>query len=335
MATPTPAEIERYVALARIALRHYDLVDPAAEFLRHNENLTFRVAAAGGRERYLLRLHRPAPSNFLVQSRGSLESELLWLEALGHETDIAVQRPIRNRRSQMVTAIAPIGETAPLLCSLLTWIEGEPFRQEAADAPQVAGRLGELLARLHDHASRWVLPPGFTRVTFGPEFLKRTVMLLKGGVEQGLIGPRDYAVLDETAERVRSIIARLPRDRRWWGVIHADLQGGNILVHNDDIRAIDFSLCGFGHYLFDLGIALPCVKSHLRGPLLEGYRRHRSLPENHVQLLEAFALFGMFNCYAFLMPNTDTRDWIRRRVPEVAGTHCRSLLAGEPFLDQL
>jgi hypothetical protein len=39
---------------------------------------------------------------------------------------ITVQRPVRNRRSQLVTAIAPIGESTPLLCSLLTWIDGEP-----------------------------------------------------------------------------------------------------------------------------------------------------------------------------------------------------------------
>jgi Ser/Thr protein kinase RdoA (MazF antagonist) len=335
MTTPTPADIERHNTLARIALRHYNLLDPTPEFVRFNENLTFRVTAAAGREQYLLRLHRSAPSNFLVQSPASLESELLWLEALSRDTDITVQRPVRNRRHQLITTITPIGETAPLLCSLLTWIDGGPLPQDTPSAPLLVQRLGGLAARLHDHASRWTLPAGLTRVTFGPEFLTRTLSLLKDGVEQGLFGPADLAILDETAERIRSIIAPLPRDRQSWGLIHADLQGNNILVHGDDVRPIDFSLCGFGHFLFDLAVALPCLKADLREPLLDGYRRLRPLPENHVQLLEAFALFGMFNCYAFLMPNPACHDWIRRRVPTVTQTHCRALLAGEPFLSNI
>jgi Ser/Thr protein kinase RdoA (MazF antagonist) len=335
MSTPTPAEIDRYIALARIALRHYNLVDPAVEFLRLNENLTFRVTTATSREHYLLRLHRSAPSNFLVQSPASLESELLWLDALARDTAITVQRPVRNRRGRLVTAITPIGESTPLLCSLLTWIDGEPFRQDAPNAPQLAERLGELIAKLHNHAATWDPPRGFTRVTFGLEFLKRTVMLLKGGVEQRLFSPQDFAILDETADRIRSLIAPLPRDRQCWGLIQADLQGSNILAHEGDVRPIDFSLCGFGHFLFDLGIAVPSLKPHLREPLLEGYRRGRPLPDSYIQTLEVFALFSMFNCYAFLLPDPACHDWIHRRVPVVAATHCRALLAGEPFLAQL
>jgi Ser/Thr protein kinase RdoA (MazF antagonist) len=332
MTTPTPADIDRHVALARIALRHYDLVDPTPEFIRFNENLTFGVTAGAGRDRYLLRLHRSAPSNFLVQSPTSLESELLWLEALTKDTNIVVQRPTRNRRSQLVTTITPIGESTPLLCTLVTWIDGGPLAQDSFNARELAHGLGELIAKLHDHAAGWDPPRGFTRATFGPEFLKRTVVLLKDGVEQGLFRSQDLAIVDETADRIRSIIAPLPRDRQSWGLIHADLQGNNILVHGDDVRPIDFSLCGFGHFLFDLGVALPCVKSDLREPLLDGYRRHRSLPEDHVRLIEAFALFGMLNCYAFLLPDPACHDWIRRRAPEVAATYCRALLSGEPFL---
>ena len=335
MSSTPPAEIERFAAIARIALRHYGLIDPVAQFLRFNENITFRVTAAAGRDRYLLRIHKSATSNFLVQSPASLESELLWLEALARDTDIVVQQPIRNKRGQMVTAITPIGETAPLLCTLLTWIDGGPFPREGDDALPLAERLGELAARLHEHAGRCTVPAGFTRVTYGPEFLKRTITLLKDGVERGLIGPRDMAVLDDVADRIRSIIAPLPRDRQSWGLIHADLQGNNILVHEGDVRAIDFSLCGFGHFLFDLAVALSCVKPDLREPLMNGYCRHRALPADHMQFVEAFALFGMLNCFAFLLPDSQSGNWIRRRVPEVAGTHCLAWLDGKPILATL
>jgi Ser/Thr protein kinase RdoA (MazF antagonist) len=332
MSSTPPAEIERFAAIARIALRHYSLVDPVAEFLRFNENLTFRVTAAAGRDRYLLRIHKSATSNFLVQSPATLEGELLWLEALARDTDVAVQKPVRSRRRLPVTTIAPIGEPLPLPCTLLQWIEGETFNQEAANARLLAQRLGELIARLHNHASGWTIPAGFTRVTYGPEFLQRTVSLLKPGVELGLFRAEDLAILSRTTDEILSAISALGRDRQVWGPIHGDLQGHNILVHGEQVRPIDFSLCGFGHYLFDLGVTLSSLRPDLQGSVLDSYRKHRALPADHRRLIEAFALFGMFNAYAFLLPNPAHHDWLRRRVPAVAASECQAFLRGEPYL---
>ena len=335
MFAPTQTDIERFKALARIALRHYDLVDPRVEFLRYNENLTFRVAAAACQEHFLLRIHRAATSNFVTPLPAAIESELLWLEALARDTGIVVQKPVRNRRGQPVTSIMPIGETVPLSCTLLKWVEGEPLVQEEPAAPLLCQRLGELIARLHSHASTWTIPAGFMRVTYGPEFLNRSLQLLKPGVEQGLFSEADLSTLRRTADEMISVISALGQDRQAWGPIHSDIQGRNILVHEGEVRPIDFSLCGFGHYMFDLGTALPNIKPPFRKPFLEGYVAVRSLPDNYARLIEAFCLFSTFNCFGFLLPDPAMHEWIARRVRAIAGNECQAFVRGEPFLSDL
>ena len=51
-------------------------------------------------------------------------------------------------------------------------------------------------------------------------------------------------------------ISQLPYDPDEWGMIHADLHVGNFLVNDQEIIPIDFSFCGYGHYLYDLSVCL-------------------------------------------------------------------------------
>lgn len=329
--TETP-DIRRWTALAGIVLRHYSLVDPHPEFLRHNENVTFRVSAASGRERYLLRLYQPAGGNFLAQSSVAIESELLWLEALARETSVPVQQPVPNRRGQLVTAITPIGTTQPVQCSLLHWLDGEPLHRDMADLPTLYSRLGEQIARLHNHASRWSPPRGFVRQAYDAGFLARSVALLSAGVETGIFTGQVLEALRRAAEKVADVVSSIEQTRQTWGLVHSDLQGANILVHEGDVRPIDFSLCGFACYLFDFGTSLPYHEPDLRDAMLAGYRQHRPLPIEHLKLIDAFCLFSMINCYAFLLPDERNREWLARRVPQVAANECQAFLRGESFV---
>jgi hypothetical protein len=55
-------QVARLRHLAVQALGAYPLVAPELRFVAHGENTTFRVdaMAVGGRDRFLLRVHRPA-----------------------------------------------------------------------------------------------------------------------------------------------------------------------------------------------------------------------------------------------------------------------------------
>jgi hypothetical protein len=87
-------QIARLRHLAVQALGAYPLVAPELRFIAHGENTTFRVDAmvAGGRDRFLLRVHRPAarPTSRLRDRGGS---ELDWLTALRADTGLSVPEP--------------------------------------------------------------------------------------------------------------------------------------------------------------------------------------------------------------------------------------------------
>jgi Ser/Thr protein kinase RdoA (MazF antagonist) len=78
-----------------------------------------------------------------------------------------------------------------------------------------------------------------------------------------------------------------------FGLIHADLHQENYLFHHGEVRAIDFDDCGYGHFLYDIAVALGEVghrqdEPALRTALLADYRSIRLLPEAHERYLDSF-----------------------------------------------
>ena len=76
--------------LLREALAIYGLTERDAVFLRHNENLTYRIG-----ELYLLRIHHPAPGVYAPSTIQDREGELAFLIHL-HRQGVMVQQPILN-----------------------------------------------------------------------------------------------------------------------------------------------------------------------------------------------------------------------------------------------
>jgi len=100
----------------------------------------------------------------------------------------------------------------------------------------------------------------------------------------------------------------------------------------DKVLPIDFSLCGFGYFHFDLSTSLGSLNPPLRQGLLESYRTQRTLPKQAIRLLEAFFLISRISAYGFALPNPDQHTWLQRRTPQVVETICQSFLSGESFL---
>ena len=73
---------QRVAGLRRVAVRAldaYPLADPELRFIADEENATFQVdaTAPGGRDRFLLRVHRPARHGRNVDSAAAIGSELV------------------------------------------------------------------------------------------------------------------------------------------------------------------------------------------------------------------------------------------------------------------
>lgn len=320
-------------ALARRALLAYGLPDPQPEFLRHNENLTFKVTVSGQRSPFLLRIHHTALPGLdpCWRTPAVIESELLWLDALARDANVTVQQPVRTRTGEVVSPLEmPDGKH--VLCTLLQWIEGEPFPAKDSGATALARQFGSTVADLHAHGSSWRVPSRFRRPAYDTAFVLKAMDRLRPGVQQGLFAAEDFAVLEETVHRIGQIAESLGTDPVHWGLIHADLDGSNVLVHDGDVRPIDFSLCAFGHFCFDLSVCLAGLDAELRAPFLEGYTEHRELGPDAHRLIEAFAIVGIISCYALHIGRPESREWLPRRMPIVANEYCRSVLDGKPYL---
>ncbi len=196
-----------------------------------------------------------------------IESELLWLNAIAHDTNITVPKPIQNRFGEWVTNFTQTETGLTIPCSLLQWINGNHLSGEPTSL-QIK-QLGTLMARLHQHSNSWSLPSGFSRPTHDVEQIKSATSQLGILVQNKVISAGDYQVFQNAAVQVQTFMAELQQTRSTWGLIHADLHQGNYLLHDEEVRPIDFSRCGFGFYLYDIGQAVGDIEAPLRSHFLK------------------------------------------------------------------
>lgn len=241
-------------------------------------------------------------------------------------------QPVRTADGEVVARISNGSPRTSVDCSLLRWVEGSAFDKDAPDAALLAREIGRTLARLQEHGRVWNKPDGFTRPSYDKERLAESVDLISTGLALNLLTAEDHNTILQAAARVASVMEDLGTSSEVWGLGHFDLGGGNCLVFGPTIRPIDFSLCGFGHYLFDLTIALGNLPLDLRLPCLEGYGELTSLRDDSVPLLDAFLLMGIFNFWAFHIPNENTHHWLGPHMAKVAEIKCRPVLRGESFI---
>lgn len=323
------------LAWASLALERYQVASPAVRFLRHSDNLTFQVTDGADGTRFLLRLHKPLTANFadLRQQPPAICSELLWMDALRQDAGLPLQPVVCSRDGELVSSIAlpPGGEVVP--CSLLGWLEAEPFRPDAPNIETLAVKLGRLMARLHNHASHWQPPEGFLRPCYGPEHVHQVLEKLSPGVQMGLIRPEDYATLRATAGQVSDIVASIPQTPNNWSMVHNDLHTGNWLFHGDEVIPIDFALCGFNYYLSDIATcagSLGAETPSLQRLFLEGYIELRPLPDLYARQIEAFFVASVLGYYAFILPDASQHEWISSHLPNTVRSVCRKFLREEP-----
>lgn len=325
-------QISFYKSIAQTALEHYNLAQGQLKFLGHSGNVTFCIETQIGN--FLLRIHQAIfpIQNDIWQSPEVIESELMWLNALAHDTEIVVQQPVRNLQQQWVTQVLLDESEEVFYCSLLCWIDGNIISTPLSS--QQTYLLGSLLAKLHQHSSQWQIPPNFVRPVYDKNRFQVALSEFQKAVPLQLITAEDYNVLELAACRVQNIMESLSRTQDTWGLIHADLHDGNYLLHNQEIRAIDFGRCGFGYYLYDVASALQYLLPCVRASFFEGYQAIRRLPENYLQFTEGFLLFAIIEVLSFHVNNPQEYEAIAETVKYIVKEVIPPYIQGESFLFQ-
>ncbi len=225
------------------ALAAFGLNESEAEFLQHNENLTYRVA-----DRYLLRIHLPREGMSTTAFDDAFSplalrrTEMAFLRHLASK-GLPVQQPVPNLRGEDVTLL-PSG----ICATLLTWLEGEALTPDAC-TPEICRELGGLAFRMHQAARDF--HPAVTR-RYDVNHCRRAADVIAGLP----LADGDRSLLLKALAHIADIFeSRADADL----MIHADLNPSNVLKTPAGLVPIDFSLSGLGHPMFDLAVLTATV----------------------------------------------------------------------------
>jgi Ser/Thr protein kinase RdoA (MazF antagonist) len=324
----TPTNFEH---IARRALAEYNLQGCSLAFIRHSDNATFKVEKPGS-EPFLLRIHIPITTG--MGSHGAdpemINSELLWMEALSQDTDLVLQRPVRNQAGELVTRIPVDDVDEPVNCTLLHWLAGQPYYREL-ESENTACQIAEILGKLHLHASQWKVPDGFIRPKRDFAYFESMLNGLRPALADGRISLPDYTELETSIGLLGDRMCLLADNRQTCGIIHADAHKGNMLYHAGEIRLIDFSLCAWGDFMFDLSICLSDMNKLFHPAFVKSYQDLRGLPDGYQELIGAFFIGGMVGAFSYWVSNPQAHGWLARKVPQIARDYAAKFNRGEYF----
>lgn len=176
---------------------------------------------------------------------------------------------------------------------MFEFLSGVEPREQDVDSFEA---LGELTARMHQHARRWERPEGFSRfhwhydAAFGRE-------ARWGRWQQGVgVGREELEVLGRLDETLRHRLAEYGTGPERYGLVHADTRLANLLVDGGSVSVIDFDDCGFSWYLYDLGTTVSFFEHRPQVPelvdsWLAGYRKLGQISAEDEAEIWTFILF--------------------------------------------
>lgn len=286
------------------ALSSWDEVDgAAARLINHSENQTFQIDTPR-QGSFTLRVHRTG-----YQSRTSIESELAWLMALRRDTDISIPEPVPGRDGQLLQRFdTPRGER---MAVLFRFIEGsEPLPD--SNLGDLFVTLGRYAATMHNHVTAWPRPPGFERQVWQAA----TILDSDGPWGDWRMAPGVNESNRPTLDRLDSALwlrlAAYGTGADRYGLIHADMRLGNLLVDGDKVTLIDFDDCGFCWFAYDFAAAIsfhetnPAIPA-LRAAWIEGYLSVRSLSPEDISAIDSMVMLRRMALLAWIGSHADTK----------------------------
>ena len=274
-----------------------------ARLINHSENQTFQIDTPA-RRAFMLRVHRTG-----YQSRAAIESELAWLTALRRDTTLAIPEPVPGRDGSLLQGFdTPNGPRMAVL-----------FRHVNGSEPQPDSNLGDLFvtlgiyaATMHRHATAWQRPPGFERQVWQAA----TILDSDGPWGDWRIAPGVNAsnrpILDRLDKALWLRLADYGTGADRYGLIHADMRLGNLLVDGDRVTLIDFDDSGFCWFAYDFAAAIsfhetnPAIPA-LKAAWLDGYRSVRPFSVEDVAAIDSMVMLRRMALLAWIGSHAETR----------------------------
>ena len=289
------------------ALQAFSLQE--ATFIQQHENAVYRAD-----DKYLLRIHKAADGLYVDHNPIQRQAELAFLRHLA-DAGINVQRPLAETTLSDGTQ-----------ATLLTWLEGHHIT-EAEFTPDIQHQIGTMTAQLHQAAA------GFHHDGMRRYDAAHVISLADRLQQMGMRHHLNMDEIDIVCKAARVIAQRLNRASAEFIAIHCDLSRSNLLLTDQGIAPIDFSLCGAGHPMHDLGILLGNTSTQAqRSAIAAGYAAAGGCID--LPLLDAGYTLGLLEALAFHADVWPKEDWFSPRLTRWVKEQLHPLTEGKPILNK-
>jgi len=297
--------LARLGRLAHQAIGLYDLSPRStATMINLSENATYRIDDPESGGKTILRIHRVG-----YHSYAAINSELQWMAALRRDAGLETPEAIPARDGTVIQTLGSPELKDPRYAVMSRFMSGREPPEDELLAP--FERLGEVSARMHEHAKHWQLPPGFTRHSWDYETAfgnRPTWGRWRDGM--GMNATREKP-LARMCEVIRRRLERYGKPRERFGLTHADIRLANLLIEGARTKVIDFDDCGFSWYLYDLGTALSFIEHRPDVPALveswlRGYHKAATLSVEERDEIPTFIMFRRLLLVAWIGSHSET-----------------------------
>jgi Ser/Thr protein kinase RdoA (MazF antagonist) len=314
--------------LAKIACGRYGISTSSRLHLYPlTENWTYRVESADA-DPVVLRIYRPGG-----RSPAEIASELAWMRSLREDVGSLVPSVLPTTAGSQVLELTREAELPPCYCVMFSCAPG---REPAGDELAVwFPKLGEITARLHQHARSWAKPTWFRR----PVWDVSTTLGNQphwGPWQSSVTDPEETRQLERLADVVMRRLRGFGVGPERFGLVHADLRLANLLVNGEQITVIDFEDCGLSWYLYDLACALTFNegRSDVRDLIalwVDGYRQIERLPAEDELEIDTFLMLRRLTLTSYAGLRHDTELAAQMRAD---GYNAETCAIAEPYLSR-
>ena len=151
---------------------------------------------------------------------------------------------------------------------------------------------------MHRQSIEWKIPKRFARPHWDWHGLFDFDYGVPGEDTRAAISKKHRQAFSDALNLLQESFDQMGKGKDVYGLIHADLGViDNVVYRAGEAKPLDFDDCGFGYWLFDLGVALAQYYSDfnnttptMRNAFVEGYKETSPLSDINLEHLDLFML---------------------------------------------